>query len=165
MDLGIHKASPTIQYNSLLTHSNFLRSGWNVIWVSWIWCIIVFSVLPKMNTFTYSYIYIIPFIDISINKCFRQDVAFVPSKPIMLNNFQSTVDIEQYVHVQCTFIYSIWDFLCDLTNDHLTQSWNVIIKTNYENIWIYKYVCNVNRIFTESHFQTKSINIWSREYV
>ena len=47
---------------------------------------------------------IIAFIDISINKCFRQDVAFVPSWPIMLNNFQSTESIEP--NVQFTF-YSI----------------------------------------------------------
>ena len=50
---------------------------------------------------------IIAFIDISINKCFRQDVAFVPSWPIMLNNFRSTESIEP--NVQFTF-YSIWDF-------------------------------------------------------
>ena len=70
---------------------------------------------------------IIAFIDISINKCFRQDVAFVPSWPIMLNNFQSTVDI-QYI---CTvYLYSIQylGFLCDLTNDHLSGDGMLLLK-------------------------------------
>ena len=52
-----------------------------------------------------------------------------------------------------------------LSSSFNTDTSHRSMDINYENIWIYKYVRNVNRIFTESHFQTKSINIWSREYV